>query len=89
MGTLLAVVWVDQQSYTGLQQVRVRTIILIVQLGMPQHKEVEGYNQNKTAHSGRDEFMLVVILQTELFAPQAHVSIFLSFTFAVPIVLIS
>lgn len=56
---------------------------------MPQHKEVEGYNQIKTAHSGRDEFMLVLILPTELFAPRAHVSIVLSFTFVIPILLIS
>jgi len=56
---------------------------------MPQHREAEGFNQNKPAHSGSDKFMLVLILQTELFAPQAHVSNFLSFTFVIPILLIS
>lgn len=33
--------------------------------------------------------MLVLILQTELFAPQAHVSIFLSIAFVISILLIS
>lgn len=74
VGTLPAVGWADQQGYTELQQVRARAVILIVQLRMPQDKEVEGFNQNKPAHSSRDNFMLVSMLQTELFAPQAHVS---------------
>lgn len=64
---------------------KVRTIILI----MPQHKEVEGFNQNKSSCLGRDKFMLVLILQTELLAPQAHVSIFLSIAFVISILLIS
>ena len=58
-------------------------------MGLPQHTEAECFNQNKSAGSDRDKFMLVLILQTELFAPQPRVNTFLSFTFVVLVLLIS
>lgn len=62
---------------------------LINHIRMPQHTEAECFNQNKSAGSGRDKFMLVLILQTELLAPQPCVNNFLSFTFVVLVLWIS